>query len=181
MTKIIVNEGLDYMDMEHQIEPSVSVDEYSAKMGKDSDIVTLAFIVKSEAAGNDLVDWFERGYDWILDSSLSEGELCPGKYLVFVEMKRRTKVPERIVELLDDLETLTGMTADEWVVNIDEQDYPAKAEILKFVPPEPDNKTDVDESIKRVNSNDSTLTHLNLNNIKVNQKREREGRLILTN
>lgn len=42
----------------------------------------------------------------------------------------------------------------------------AKAEILKFVPPEPDNKTDVDESIKRVTSNDSTLTHLNLNNIK---------------
>jgi hypothetical protein len=133
MTKIIVNEGLDYMDMEHQIEPSVSVDEYSAKMGKDSDIVTLAFIVKSEAAGNDLVDWFERGYDWILDSSLSEGELSPGKYLVFVEMKRRTKVPERIVELLDDLETLTGMTVDEWVVTIDEQDYPADAEILKEV------------------------------------------------
>ena len=133
MTKIIVNEGLDYMDMEHQIEPHVSVDEYSAKMGKDSDIVTLAFIVKSEAAGNDLVDWFERGYDWILDSSLSEGELSPGKYLVFVEMKRRTKVPERIVELLDDLETLTGMTVDEWVVTIDEQDYPADAEILKEV------------------------------------------------
>jgi hypothetical protein len=133
MAKIIVNEGLDYMDMEYQIEPSVSVDEYSAKMGKDSDIVTLAFIVKSEAAGNDLVDWFERGYDWILDSSLSEGELSPGKYLVFVEMKRRTKVPERIVELLDDLETLTGMTVDEWVVTIDEQDYPADAEILKEV------------------------------------------------
>ena len=133
MTKIIVNEGLDYMDMEHQIEPYVSVDEYSAKMGKDSDIVTLAFIVKSEAAGNDLVDWFERGYDWILDSNLSEGELSPGKYLVFVEMKRRTKVPERIVELIDDLETLTGMKADEWVVNIDEQDYSADTEILKKV------------------------------------------------
>jgi hypothetical protein len=133
MTKIIVNEGLDYMDMEHQIEPHVSVDEYSAKMGKDSDIVTLAFIVKSESAGNDLVDWFERGYDWVLDSSLSDGELSPGKYLVFLEMKRRTKVPERIVELIDDLETLTGMTADEWAVNIDEQDYSADAEILKKV------------------------------------------------
>jgi hypothetical protein len=133
MTKIIVNEGLDYMDMELQIEPYVSVDEYSAKMGKDSDIVTLAFIVKSEAAGNDLVDWFERGYDWILDSNLSEGELSPGKYLVFVEMKRRTKVPERIVELIDDLETLTGMSVDDWVVNIDEQDYSADTEILKKV------------------------------------------------
>jgi len=103
MTRRIINEGLDYLDMVDQIEPTVSVDEYSAKMGKDSDIVTLAFTVKSEAAGNDLVDWFERGYDWVLDASLSEGELSPGKYLVFVEMKRRTKVPERIVELIEDL------------------------------------------------------------------------------
>ena len=131
MTNRILNEGLDYMDMEHQIDPVVSVDEYAAKMGKDSDIVTLAFTVNSEAAGNDLVDWFERGYDWILDASISEGELSPGKYLVFVEMKRRTKVPERIIELLEDLETLTGMDLKEWAVNIDEQDYPAEAEVIK--------------------------------------------------
>ena len=131
MTKRIINEGLDYLDMEHQIEPKVSVDEYSAKMGKDSDIVTLAFIVKSETVGNDLVDWFERGYDWILDASLSEGELSPGKYLVFVEMKRRTKVPERILELLDDLETLTGMKLSDWSVTIDEKNYDADEEVLK--------------------------------------------------
>jgi hypothetical protein len=131
MTKRIINEGLDYLDMEDQIEPKVSVDEYSAKMGKDSDIVTLAFTVKSEAVGNDLVDWFERGYDWILDASLSEGELSPGKYLVFVEMKRRTKVPERIIELLDDLETLTGMKLSEWSVNIDEEDHSPDEEVLK--------------------------------------------------
>lgn len=42
----------------------------------------------------------------------------------------------------------------------------AKAEQLKFVPPEPDNMTDVDESIRRIQDNDSTLTELNLNNIK---------------
>jgi len=131
MTKRIINEGLDYLDMVDQIEPTVSVDEYAAKMGKDSDIVTLAFIVKSEAAGNDLVDWFERGYDWILDSSISEGELSPGRYLVFVEMKRRTKVPERIVELIDDLETLTGLELQDWTISIDEQDYKPDAEILK--------------------------------------------------
>jgi len=131
MTKRIINEGLDYLDMENQIEPKVSVDEYSAKVGNDSDIVTLAFTVNSEAAGNDLVDWFERGYDWILDSSLSEGELSPGKYLVFVEMKRRIAVPEHIVELLDDLETLTGMELNEWKVNIDEKNYDPDTEILK--------------------------------------------------
>lgn len=42
----------------------------------------------------------------------------------------------------------------------------AKAEKLKFVAPEPDNSTDVDESIQRLADNDSTLTNLNLNNIK---------------
>ena len=131
MTSRIINEGLDYLDMENQIEPCVSVDEYAAKMGKDSDIVTLSFIVNSEAAGNDLVDWFERGYDWILDSSLSEGELSPGKYLVFVEMKRRTKVPERIVELIEDLETLTDLSTDDWVVQVEGKDYPADAEVIK--------------------------------------------------
>lgn len=135
MTRRIINEGLDYMDMVDQIEPTVSVDEYSAKMGKDSDIVTLAFTVNSEAAGNDLVDWFERGYDWVLDASLSEGELSPGKYLVFLEMKRRTKVPERIIELIDDLETLTGLKVTEWTVNIDEEDYDADEDVLKQLIP----------------------------------------------
>ena len=71
--KQILNEGLDYMDLEGQLLPRISVDEYSAKMGKDSEIVTLAFTVKSEAAGNDLVDWLERGYDYVLDASLKIG------------------------------------------------------------------------------------------------------------
>jgi len=131
MTRRIINEGLNYLDMVDQIEPTVSVDEYAAKAGRDADIVTLAFTVNSEAAGNDLVDWFERGYDWIIDASISEGELSPGKYLVFVEMKRRTKVPERIVELIDDLETLTDLKIKDWTVNINEEDYDADTEVLK--------------------------------------------------
>jgi tropomodulin len=43
----------------------------------------------------------------------------------------------------------------------------AKAEQLKFIPPEPDNVTDVDESLRRISNNDSSLSQLNLNNIKV--------------
>ena len=43
----------------------------------------------------------------------------------------------------------------------------AKAEALKFVPPEPDNQTDIDQSIQRLKSDDPTLGNLNLNNIKV--------------
>lgn len=131
--KTILNEGLDYHDLDGQMLPIVTVDEYAAHMGKDSEIVTLAFTVKSEAAGNDLVDWFERGYDWVLDAQVGEGEVKPGQYLVFVEMNRRTSVPKRIIELLDDLETLTDIPVKDWTVIVDAEEHEADEDILKQV------------------------------------------------
>lgn len=127
----ILKEGLDYNDMIGQIKPTVSIDEYAAKMGPDKDVVTLSFIVHSKAAGDDLVYWFEKGYDFVLDASVSEGELEPGKYVVFVEMERRSKVPNRILELLSDLKTLTDIPVKDWVVQIDDTDYPASEEIIR--------------------------------------------------
>lgn len=133
MTVKIINEGLDYRDLEGQLEDVVSIDEYAAKMGEDSDIVTIAFIVNSRLAGEDLVEWFERGYDWVLDAQVSEGELVPGKYVVFVETKRRLKVPERVIELLEDLETLTGYKLTDWTVKVADEEHDADEEILKQV------------------------------------------------
>jgi len=131
--KTILNEGLEYHDLVGQMLPTVSVDEYAAHMGEDSEIVTLAFTVKSEAAGNDLVDWFERGYDWVLDAQVSEGEVKPGQYLVFVEMNRRTSVPKRIIELIDDLETLTDLPVKDWTIIVDEEEHSPEEDILKQV------------------------------------------------
>jgi len=120
-----LTEGLNYLDFKNQIIPLVTIDEYSAKMGDDDEIVTIAFIVKGKQASNDLVDWLERGYDWVLDAQASEGELSKGKYVVFAETERRLKVPERLLELLDDLETLTDLKMHEWKIRIDGKDYPA--------------------------------------------------------
>jgi len=131
--KTILNEGLDYHDLEDQMIPTVTVDEYAAHMGTDSEIVTLAFTIKSEAAGNDLVDWFERGYDFVLDAQVSEGEVKPGQYLVFVEMNRRSSVRKRIIELLDDLETLTDIPVKDWTIVVDEEEYSPEEEVLKQV------------------------------------------------
>lgn len=132
MSKIL-NEGLDYHDLEGIVIPRLTIDEYAAQMGKDSEIVTLAFIVKNKQAGEDLSDWFERGYDFVLDAQVSDGELSSGKYLVFVEMNRRTTVPERIITLLDDLETLTDLPLKDWTVIVDDEEYEPDAEILKQV------------------------------------------------
>ena len=131
--KTILNEGLDFHDLEGQMIPTVTVDEYAAHMGNDSEIVTLAFTIKSEAAGNDLVDWFERGYDFVLDAQVSEGEVKPGQFLVFVEMNRRSSVPKRIIELLDDLETLTAIPVKDWTIIVDEEEYSPEEDVLKQV------------------------------------------------
>lgn len=119
--------------MEGQVEPTLTVDEYAAKMGKDNDIVTLAFVVRSKDAGNDLVEWFEKGYDYILDASLSTGEIESGKWLIFVELNRRSTVPERIVELINDLKTLTNLKLSDWTIRVDEEDYEPEEQILKQV------------------------------------------------
>ena len=131
--KKIINEGLDYHDLVGQLDPVITVDEYAAHMGKDSEIVTVAFIVHSEAAGNDLADWFERGYDYVLDAEVSDGEVSPGRYLVFVEMNRRSTVPARILELLADLETLTSIPVKDWTVQVNDEEYEPDENILKQV------------------------------------------------
>jgi hypothetical protein len=133
MNKKIINEGLDYLDLEGQLLPTVSIDEYEAKMGKNSDIITLAFTVKSTAAGQDLCDWFERGYDFVLDCQVSEGEVSPNRYLVFVEMNRRTSAPKRIEELLKDLTTLTGYSLKDWEIAFKEDTYDVDVDILSKV------------------------------------------------
>ena len=48
-------------------------------------------------------------------------------------MNRRTSVPERIVTLLDDMETLTNMQLKDWTVIVDEEEYEADEDILKQV------------------------------------------------
>ena len=123
--------ALDYMDLEGQLRDKLTIDEYAAKMGKDSDIVTITFTTHSKLAAKDLVTWFERGYDFVLDASVSDGEIEPGKWLVFVEMDRRSKVPERIITLLSDLETLTGIEINDWTVEIEGDEYEASEEIMK--------------------------------------------------
>lgn len=126
-----INEGMDYHDLKGQVNPVVSIDEYSAKMGDDSDIVTITFITNSKLSAEDLVSWLELGYDFILDASVSEGELTQGKWLVFVEMKRRSNVPDKLLEILEDLETLTAKPVDKYKIKINDKLYDADKNIIK--------------------------------------------------
>jgi len=151
---MILNEGLEYHDMKGQIDKVVSVDEYAAKMGDDSDIVTLTFILNSKLAAKDLVSWLEIGYDYILDASVSDGEIEPGKWLVFVEMKRRSNIPSKIVEILSDLETLTDRKVTDYVIKVDDEEHDANEDILRQVIPtskfEYNKKVDKDDELNEM-------------------------------
>lgn len=116
-------EGLQYRDLEGMLKPTLHVDEFAAKMGDDDDIIVLSFFVRDRSAAKDLVAWFEKGYDFVLDADSSPGEIRPGRYLVYVEIRRRNAAPRLIEELLSDLGTLTEYEPDQWIMHYQDQNH----------------------------------------------------------
>ena len=100
-------ESLEFKDMEGLMKPTIHVDEFSSKMGDDDDIVVVSFFVRDAQAAKDLMSWFEKGYDFVLDADCSPGEIKPNRYLVYVEMRRRSTAGANVETLLNDLNTLT--------------------------------------------------------------------------
>ena len=95
-----LNEGLLAGDLRMLVDNIFEIDSYSSKMGEDTDIVVLAFTVKTQGPATDLVTFMENGYDFVLDADASPGELSDGKYKVFVEIERNRRIHEQILELL---------------------------------------------------------------------------------
>jgi hypothetical protein len=100
-------ESLGFKDLDGLIKPTIHVDEFSSKMGDDDDIIVISFFVRNDQASRDLMMWFEKGYDFVLDADRSPGEIRPGRYLVYVEIRRRSTAGGNVEQLLDDLNTLT--------------------------------------------------------------------------
>jgi len=69
----------------------------------------MSFYVHNIVVAEDLVKWFETGYTFIIDADRSPGEIEPNRYLVFVEIKRRTQLIEQMKEMLEDFNTLTDL------------------------------------------------------------------------
>jgi hypothetical protein len=99
----------------------------------------VSFFVRDKQAARDLVSWFEKGYDFVLDADQSPGEIKPNRYLVYVEMRRRSSSPNNLNTLLDDLGTLTEFELADWQVHYDNQTWPWDPERFRdTVPLSPD-------------------------------------------
>lgn len=133
-----LDESLNYLDMEDKVSPVLSIDEFKSTIGEDKDIIVLTFITSAKPVAEDLVNWLERGYDFILDAETSPGEVLDKKYYVFAEFNRRKSAPFRIIEIISDLKTLTNLSVEDWEVKISGKKYPLTKEIIeKLVPLSP--------------------------------------------
>jgi len=113
----LLSESLSYKDLEGLMKPTVHVDEFSSKMGDDDDIIVISFFVRDPQAAKDLMAWFEKGYDFVLDADKSPGEVKPNRYLVYVEIRRRSTAGQHVETLLNDLNTLTEYETDDWTMH----------------------------------------------------------------
>lgn len=96
-------------DLYNLIVPIFEIDTYASKMGDDEDISVVSFSVKEEQAAKDLVDFIEKGYDFVLDADSTTGEVNTGMYKVFVEMERNRHISKQIIELLDGVGKIANM------------------------------------------------------------------------
>lgn len=139
MFEHLLTEGLQYKDLDGMMKSTIHIDEFASKMGDDADIVVVSFFVRDLQAAKDLVSWFEKGYDFVLDADRSPGEIKPSRYLVYVEMRRRSAVPGHVQQLLDDLGTLTEFEPKDWRMRYEDRDYDWSEETMaKVVPLTPD-------------------------------------------
>ena len=99
-------------DLENYVSEIFSVDSFKSKMGNDKNISVLAFEVRDQEPAKDLMNFIEKGYDFVLDADVSTGENKKGKYDVFVEMERDRHLPKRISDILEEVSKLTGI--EDW-------------------------------------------------------------------
>jgi len=104
--------SLQQNDLHDLVYNIFEIDSFQSKMGEDKDIVTLSFSVKSKEPADDLMNFLESGYSFILDADTTVGEQSDGTYKVFVEIERSRKSHEQIQEIVNGVSQLSGI--EDW-------------------------------------------------------------------
>ena len=125
-------------DLKDLIYSVFEIDEYKSKMGDDSDIIVLSFTMYDKYASEDLVNFIEKGYSFVLDADATPVDEERGDYRVFVELDRDHDSIDNIMEILDGVKKLTGKNNYRFRYYKGFKSYPVTVENLtNFVPIDP--------------------------------------------
>jgi hypothetical protein len=112
MNKLFENTELgDLVDL---VYPQLTIDQYRSKMGEDADIVVVTYRVREQEPAQDMVNFFEKGYGFVLDADVSSGPVDDLDYLVFVELVREPRVADQIIKITTELCNLTQQDISDW-------------------------------------------------------------------
>lgn len=127
----------DLKDMMHNV---FEVDSFASKMGSDKDIVTISFSIKERQPANDLMEFIEKGYEFVLDADVTSGEQSDGTYKVFVELARDRDVHNNILELVDGVKKLSEVEnlKFRYYKNWRSKDV-SQESLEEYIPNDPDN------------------------------------------
>lgn len=90
----------------------IEVDTFRSKMGEDKDVCVISLHAKDRNPAKDVMEFIEKGYNFVLDADVSSGENSKGEYHVFVELDRTPQLAEQILEIAYGVKKLTGL--DGW-------------------------------------------------------------------
>jgi hypothetical protein len=130
-------EGFEVGDLKFVLEPIIHIDEFSSKLGKDDKNTVISFLVNDKNASADLCDFFETGYDWVIDCDTSTSEVKPGSWLVFLEMARNRRIPEHLMKIVSDLSAASQIPNGQWKFRYmkGDQKFPLTVNNLKKIVP----------------------------------------------
>jgi hypothetical protein len=117
------------------IYPTFEVDSYKSKMGEDRDVCVISFTAKDRAPARDLMEFIEKGYNFVLDADISSGENENGEYSIFVEIKRTDQLSEQIKDLTYGVYKLTNINDWKFKYHKNSQIHEASMDVLGEVVP----------------------------------------------
>jgi hypothetical protein len=146
--------GLGKHDLHDMVDKVFEIDSFKSKMGEDKDIVTLSFSVRDTLAAEDLKNFIEKGYAFVLDADNTPGEQSDGTYKVFVELERNRHVYDHIMEIADGVGKLANLEKFKFRYYKDFRSRPLNTETLEaHMPTDPE-------------AYEANVTESNLNNYK---------------
>lgn len=130
-----LNEGLRPMDLNEMVSAMFEVDTFKSKMGEDQDVCVVSFTVKDRSPAVDLMEFIEKGFNFVLDADISSGENNNGEYAVFVELSRSPKLAEQIREITYGVKKLTGIEEFKFKYHKQDRVHDVTEDTLKNVIP----------------------------------------------
>jgi hypothetical protein len=92
--------GLQTNDLQDLVYDIFEIDSFKSKMGEDKNIVVVSFATKTKESANDLMNFVEKGYPFVLDAMLRRANKQTDHIKYMLKWKEPKKYQNRYMRSL---------------------------------------------------------------------------------